>query len=666
MARTKQTARKSTGGKAPRKQLATKSARQFRSYMVGQQAVGAASLHAGGAAAGRPAKTSFVNYENTLSQFQFPLDAGGTTDIFAPQLIAATDGAAPWLGVSFATKYDGNGMAAHADEVPSLDIAVVLDISGSMGCSFGDGDSDQSKLEVAKRCLLAVYHQLRPADRLAVVLFNHSQHVLLQLTAKADIPSKVFERNIAELRPSGGTSLVDGLVAGFDILAAGGEGGGDGDRLRRNVFLTDMQSTSHDEEQVLAAIKAAARPAGGKVPTFTSLCGIGVDLSVAAVAAISSTGGCKYSSTSNAAEFEATVAAEFFYDMLPVAFDIKIELVGPGGRAFEKGYGSAELNSMKIGAREASVSSEFPTASVEQGNLICFKLIGPAPRRGSKINVRCSWRDFNGIGHETTAAVPVGPVAGLPTLRKAIALVKFVDVQSEYCLEDDSLAGTLAHHQGWIARLAGLRTDLVAELEAAGDVTLSGENQSTLQTVEQMLQFEVDAVSKLQAAAAAVTGAQAAGGGGGFSSAADPAHAFHCPISKELMIDPVMAADGHSYERVNIERWLAGSNRSPQTNLPMPHTSLVPNHSLRQAIQDGATAPQQAAGSHRRKKVVKAKPLVLSPRRKVVTKKAPVGRGPRQALNGGAPHRTRATGPPTRTAAGAAMQMISRMFCVTQ
>ena len=68
MARTKQTARKSTGGKAPRKQLATRSAGAFRSYMVSQQAAGAGV--GGGAAAQR---TSFVNYENTLGQFAFPL-----------------------------------------------------------------------------------------------------------------------------------------------------------------------------------------------------------------------------------------------------------------------------------------------------------------------------------------------------------------------------------------------------------------------------------------------------------------------------------------------------------------------------------------------------------------------------------------------------------------
>lgn len=61
---------------------------------------------------------------------------------------------------------------------------------------------------------------------------------------------------------------------------------------------------------------------------------------------------------------------------------------------------------------------------------------------------------------------------------------------------------------------------------------------------------------------------------------------FLCPIGFEVMSDPVMAADGHSYERANIERWLKCSLRSPKTNLALPHSHLLPNHALRAAIAE--------------------------------------------------------------------------------
>jgi Mg-chelatase subunit ChlD len=60
-----------------------------------------------------------------------------------------------------------------------------------------------------------------------------------------------------------------------------------------------------------------------------------------------------------------------------------------------------------------------------------------------------------------------------------------------------------------------------------------------------------------------------------------------CPITREVMIDPVMCSDGFSYERTAIEKWLRTSKLSPSTGLPLQHTMLVPNHALRNVIQEG-------------------------------------------------------------------------------
>ncbi|KAI3356189.1 hypothetical protein L3Q82_017447 [Scortum barcoo] len=60
---------------------------------------------------------------------------------------------------------------------------------------------------------------------------------------------------------------------------------------------------------------------------------------------------------------------------------------------------------------------------------------------------------------------------------------------------------------------------------------------------------------------------------------------FLCPITRELMKDPVIAADGYSYERESIECWIRAKNKtSPMTNLPLQTTLLTPNRSLKMAI----------------------------------------------------------------------------------
>jgi hypothetical protein len=61
---------------------------------------------------------------------------------------------------------------------------------------------------------------------------------------------------------------------------------------------------------------------------------------------------------------------------------------------------------------------------------------------------------------------------------------------------------------------------------------------------------------------------------------------FHCPITQELMKDPVVAADGFTYERSAIASWFSkGRRTSPSTNLPLTNTLLVPNKHLRTLIE---------------------------------------------------------------------------------
>ena len=57
------------------------------------------------------------------------------------------------------------------------------------------------------------------------------------------------------------------------------------------------------------------------------------------------------------------------------------------------------------------------------------------------------------------------------------------------------------------------------------------------------------------------------------------------------MIDPVIAADGHTYERQAVQDWLQLHNTSPVTGRPLPHCRLLPNTLIKQAI---AIASHQA------------------------------------------------------------------------
>jgi hypothetical protein len=80
--------------------------------------------------------------------------------------------------------------------------------------------------------------------------------------------------------------------------------------------------------------------------------------------------------------------------------------------------------------------------------------------------------------------------------------------------------------------------------------------------------------------------------------------AFECT----LMEDPVVASDGHTYDRKDIQNWFNTHDISPHTNEPFEHKMLIPNIAIRKQViawrekhglpvpSFGAPARAQAAG----------------------------------------------------------------------
>jgi len=64
----------------------------------------------------------------------------------------------------------------------------------------------------------------------------------------------------------------------------------------------------------------------------------------------------------------------------------------------------------------------------------------------------------------------------------------------------------------------------------------------------------------------------------------EPPPSFIDVFSHELMTDPVIDPEGHTYERSGIEEWLSRNPTSPQTRAPLAPTELIPNRALQGAI----------------------------------------------------------------------------------
>ncbi|KAL5537322.1 hypothetical protein UlMin_044719 [Ulmus minor] len=76
-----------------------------------------------------------------------------------------------------------------------------------------------------------------------------------------------------------------------------------------------------------------------------------------------------------------------------------------------------------------------------------------------------------------------------------------------------------------------------------------------------------------------------------------PPEELRCPISLQLMYDPVVIASGQTYERICIEKWFSdGHNTCPKTRQNLSHLSLTPNFCVKALVaswceQNGVSVP---------------------------------------------------------------------------
>ncbi|XP_065872045.1 U-box domain-containing protein 1-like [Euphorbia lathyris] len=60
---------------------------------------------------------------------------------------------------------------------------------------------------------------------------------------------------------------------------------------------------------------------------------------------------------------------------------------------------------------------------------------------------------------------------------------------------------------------------------------------------------------------------------------------FRCPISLDLMRDPVIVASGHTYDRNSIAQWInAGHHTCPKSGQRLIHMALIPNYALKSLV----------------------------------------------------------------------------------
>jgi Ca-activated chloride channel family protein len=382
-------------------------------------------------------------------------------DGVAPRYAAAAsdhplDGGTEW---HLSVELDA-ALPRDAVERPRFDLVVALDVSGSMDGAVGADTT--TKLAAAKRAVSALTEQLRPTDRLGVVLFDHRAHVARPLDGVGSTDLAALRRRVDGLSTGGGTDLAGGFDAAVDLLA---DAGADPTVERRTVVLTDE---TVGPDLVERAAGAAAR---GVHATVVGL-GSGVDTGLSAVR------GATVRTVDSAAAAERLLGADLAYVVAPLAFDLTVDLDTTGFQvAAVHGSPAARAASDRL----VDVGTLFPRPpSASRGGVVLVRLARTAG--DPSVDLVSSWTERDGATRtdRRTVEVPTTPgTFGNDAVRTAVALSRCARELRAWARSvyedaaDDPVPLTV--DPAWAERFDRLRSYLVREAEAVGDDRLRRE-----------------------------------------------------------------------------------------------------------------------------------------------------------------------------------------------
>ena len=500
MARTKQTARKSTGGKAPRQSAVFQNYAARKRAQATQQ--GKKELTDAELAVEAPADVTYdVSYESSFYAHHFTAQVT-TTDLFLPSFGLATTQnpldtenaeTENWLSVNFNSCLDGSGIRTHR---ACLHLVIVLDISGSMSDKF-DGEPGKTKIQIAQQSLLTLLKQLGPDDTLGIVLFNNSAMVLQPIEKVSSLNRKKLEADILKLRANGGTNISRAIEEASDLYesAVYKKATKDDNNMisRRIFFLTDMEVSSDDGQQFLDRIRSNAQ----NRTIWSTVVGVGLDLGADVIQSVSRTIGCNYCNVRSARTFDELMNTEFHYTVTPIGFNIELALLGERYQ-IEQGYGSPEVEQLgtPVKTRQSiQFSTEFPSPMNEhnevRGGCLLFRIIDTkTDSNGEQLQLKTSWDTVEGIRQVNEQGLTFDPHVDSYThsgIRKGILLVRYTAFMKRYLKVRQASATTdiIDEYQSMRRQYPRLVEYFKRETTALNDPSLDAEEYKLLLEIAQ-------------------------------------------------------------------------------------------------------------------------------------------------------------------------------------
>ena len=329
-----------------------------------------------------------VRVEEFVNAFDYGL-AGPGRGAEHPFQVTTETADAPWADGHRLVRIGLQGRRIATDDLPPANLVFLIDVSGSM--------SDANKLPLLQRAFRLLVRELRPQDRVAIVVYAGATGVVLEPTRGDDQPALLAA--IDRLRAGGSTAGAAGIRLAYDLARQHF----DAEATNRVILATDGDfnvGTSSDAE--LKALIERERESG----VLFSVLGFGEgNLQDAKMELLASNGNGTYSYIDGVREAERVLVRELGGTLTAIAKDVKLQV---------------EFNPARVAG---------------------YRLIGYENRRLRDEEFRDDARDAGdlGAGHTVTALYEIVPV-GLPVPNADVDALRY---QTPPALTDAAASGEL-------------------------------------------------------------------------------------------------------------------------------------------------------------------------------------------------------------------------------
>ena len=256
---------------------------------------------------GRTPPPDAVRVEELVNYFEYDYPAPSRSEVFRPWVAVAP---APWAPGKRLVHIGLRGYDVAATRSPPLNLVFLVDVSGSMG--------PEDRLPLAKRSLNVLIDQLRPQDRVSMVVYAGSTGVVLEPTSGRE---KLRMRCAVEALGAGGSTAGGaGLAAAYRMA----ERHFDDEAVNRVILMTDGDfNVGVTSEKRLEDFVAEKRETG----VYLSVYGFGDNnYNDVMMQALAQAGNGVAGYIDGISEARKVFQHDFTRSVVPIADDVKIQV----------------------------------------------------------------------------------------------------------------------------------------------------------------------------------------------------------------------------------------------------------------------------------------------------------------------------------------------------